>query len=155
MSNLIPDQILHTHTYCFPFKPTESNLFYIYHPLQSSQPLQAEIRCLRRMQKEWRKADFPQSPRTSFCHETSVVLPRLCGQVKPGKAFSSEILLFCGVLASFSLVVYDKYLDIPGFRQVFDGSMHYSKFGHYSMFSVIIGNSSRAWVNTTSFSFAG
>lgn len=126
VSNLIPDQILHTHTYCFPFKPTESSLFYICHPLQLSQPLQAEIRCLRRMQKEWRKADFLQSPRTSFCHETSMLLLRLCGWVKLGKAFSSEILCSCGVLASFSLVVYDKYLDIPFFPQVLDSSMHYS-----------------------------
>lgn len=60
VSNLIPDQILHTHTYCFPCKPLDSNLLYVYHPLHSPHLLQVELRCLRRMQEDFPTADFPQ-----------------------------------------------------------------------------------------------
>lgn len=123
VSHLIPDRIPHTHTYCFPSKSLDSNLFYVYHPLHSSQLLQVELRCLRRMQEEWRAAGFPQL----FLH---LLLPwdpcvplRHHSWAKLGKAFSAEILLSCGVLAPFSLVVSGKYLCIPVLPQVLASSV--------------------------------
>lgn len=70
--NVTPDQILLTHSYCFPFNPPESSRFYLYHPLQ---PLPAEFRCLRRMQEEWRTADLSAALLVPL--ETSVFLLRL------------------------------------------------------------------------------
>lgn len=104
VSNLIPDQIAHPHTYCFLSKSLGSNLFYVHHPLHSAQLLQAEWSCwLRRMQEEWRAADFPQLP----LHLSLPCAPlRLPSWVRLGKAFSAEVLLLCGVLAPFPLAVH-------------------------------------------------
>lgn len=123
-SNLIPDQIAHPHTYCFHSKSLDSHLFYVHHPLHSSQLLQAELSCwLRRMQEEWRAADFPQlSLHLSLPWDPCAPL-RLHSSVRLGKAFSAGILLSCGVLAPFPLVVPGKYLGIPVLPQVLASSV--------------------------------
>lgn len=74
VSNLIPDQIPHTHTYCFLSKSLDSNLFYVYHPLHSSQLLQVESRCSEGCRKNENQQIFLICPCTSYCQETPVLL---------------------------------------------------------------------------------
>lgn len=122
VSNLIPDQIPHTHTYCFLSKSLESHLFYVYHPLLSS-TLASDIKMLRRKQEEWRAADFPQLSLHLLLPWDPCAPLRLHSWVRLGKAFSAGILLSFGMLAPFPLLVFDKYLGIPVLPQVLASSV--------------------------------
>lgn len=154
-SDLIPDQVLHSCTYRFPFKPTKSNLLHIYHPPQSSQPMQTKLRCLRRMQQEWRKADFPQLSSHLFLPTEQRAPAEAPWLSWAGQGFfCCDSLFFWGAGIFFTGHLW-WVLGNSWFPTSACHFMCYCYFGHHPILYVIIGNSSRVWVNAVSFSFAG
>lgn len=76
---------------CFLSKSLDSNLFYVYHPLHSSQLLQIELRCSEGCRKNEEQQISHSCLCTSYCHEIPVLLWGSTAELGWAKLFLMEL----------------------------------------------------------------